>query len=188
MSSRDRISIDIFKVIARSMSESSDLDIMANHMAQLLVAALGIKACTIFALNPETDELEILASVGLSLEYLDKGPIMADKSIVGTLKGKSIVVRDVAHSDRLQYPQEATREGIGAMVSVPILFSGAAIGVLRLYHHEVWDISDKDLDSLLIFSENIGLAMMYTRVLNALQTINETMNSLSTDLVPLFKQ
>ena len=141
MSSQDQISIDIFKVIARAMSQSSNLDIMANHMVQLLVAALDIKACTIFALNPETDELEILASVGLSLEYLDKGPIMADKSIVGTLKGESIVIRDVAGSDRLQYPEEAAREGIGAMVSVPILFSGTAIGVLRLYHREVWDIS-----------------------------------------------
>jgi len=188
MSSQDQISIDIFKVIARAMSQSSNLDIMANHMVQLLVAALDIKACTIFALNPETDELEILASVGLSLEYLDKGPIMADKSIVGTLKGESIVIRDVAGSDRLQYPEEAAREGIGAMVSVPILFSGTAIGVLRLYHHEVWDISDKDLDSLLIFSENLGLAMMYTRVLNALQTINETMSALSTDVVPLFNE
>jgi transcriptional regulator with GAF, ATPase, and Fis domain len=76
----------------------------------------------------------------------------------------------------LQYPKEAEEEGIGAIVSLPIKFYGKNIGALRLYHHEQWEISAQDVDSLLVLAENIGLAMMYTRLLNALKEVKETVN------------
>jgi signal transduction protein with GAF and PtsI domain len=188
MSTEDKIDIEIFKVVTKAIAESDNLDIMANHLTQLLVGALGIKACSIFALNLETCELEVLASFGLSIDYMNKGPLLADKSIGCTLKGEAMVIHDVRKTNQLQYPEEAKEEGIGAMVSLPIKFYGEAIGVLRLYHHEVWNISERDLDSLQLLAENIGLAMTYTRLLNALQSIYETTTSLPTSLVPLFKK
>ena len=188
MSGEDKINMDIFKAVTRAIAESDNMDIMANHLTHLLIGALEIKGCTIFALNLDTEELEVLASFGLSINYLNKGPIMADKSICCTLEGKPVVVKDVTKTDRLQYPDDAIKEGIGGIVSLPILFCGETVGVLRLYHHEPWDISDRDVDSLLILGENIGLAMMYTRLLNALQSIHETMSVLPKDVVPLFRK
>ncbi len=178
MSAEERIDIDLFKVVFRAIAHSDNLEIMANHLTQLLVAALEIKGCTIFALNPESNELEDLASFGLSMDYLEKGPVLSDKSISDTPKGKPIVIADVNNTNRLQYPQDAKEEGIGAIVSVPINFYGRVIGALRLYHKEAWDISDRDVDSLLVLAENIGLAMTYTRVLNALITIRYTVDDI----------
>ena len=174
----EKIDIDVFKVVFRAMAQSDNLEIMANHLTQLLVAALEIKGCTIFALNPESEELEVLASFGLSMSYVHKGPILTDKSIAETSSGKPIVIRDVHKSDRLQYPENAKKEGIGAIVSVPINFYGKVIGALRLYHHETWDISEKDVDSLFVLAESIGLAMVYTRVLKALKTIKYTVDDI----------
>ena len=178
MSAQEKIDIDLFKVVFRAIAKSDDLDIMANHLTQLLVAALEIKGCTIFALNPESNELENLASFGLSMSYLEKGPILSGKSISDTFKGKPTVIPDVNNTDRLQYPQDAREEGIGAIVSVPIIFYGRVVGALRLYHSDVWDISERDVDSLLVLAENIGLAMTYTRVLNALKTIRYTVEDI----------
>ena len=178
MSIQEKIDINIFKVVFRAMAQSDNLEIMANHLTQLLVAALEIKGCTIFALNPESEELEVLASFGLSMSYVNKGPILTDKSIAETSSAKPTVIRDVHDSDRLQYPEDAKKEGIGAIVSIPIKFSGKVIGALRLYHQEVWDISDEDIDSLLVLAENIGLAMTYTRVLKALRTIKYTIDDI----------
>jgi hypothetical protein len=76
----------------------------------------------------------------------------------------------------LQYPDNAKEEGIRAIVSLPIKFYGKVIGSMRLYHHAVWDISERDLDSLLLLAENIGLAMTYTRLLNAMQAVKDTVN------------
>jgi signal transduction protein with GAF and PtsI domain len=76
----------------------------------------------------------------------------------------------------LQYPDNAKEEGIRAIVSVPVVFSGKVIGELRLYHHEAWNISERDVDSLVLLAENIGLAMTYTRLLNAMQAVKDTVN------------
>ena len=118
----EKIDIDLFKVVFRAMAQSDNLEIMTNHLTQLLVAALEIKGCTIFALNPETEELEVLASFGLSMGYVHKGPIVSDKSITDTFSGKPVIIRDINTTDLLQYPQDAKKEGIGAIVSVPINF------------------------------------------------------------------
>lgn len=175
---RDKIDIDIFKVVNRAIGESDSLDIMAAHLTQLLTAALDIKGSGVFVLNPDTDELEPLASFGLSIRYTNKGPLMTARSIAETFKGKAVIVRDVKDSTHLQYPQDAVDEGIGAIVSLPIAFYGRVIGALRLYHRQQWDISDKDVDSLKLLADHIGLAMTYTRVLNALQSIKETIGDI----------
>lgn len=178
MSAEEKIDIDLFKVVFRAMAQSDNLEIMTNHLTQLLVAALEIKGCTIFALNTESNELENLASFGLSMGYLEKGPIFSDKSIADTFKGKPVVIPDVGNTDHLQYPQDAAAEGIGAIVSVPINFYGKVIGAVRLYHSAVWEISERDVDSLLVLAENIGLAMTYTRVLKALKIIRYTVDDI----------
>jgi len=178
MSVQEKIDINIFKVVFRAIAHSDNLEIMADHLTQLLVATLEIKGCTIFALNPESEELEVLASFGMSMSYVHKGPVLKDKSIAESSSSKPIVIRDVQESDSLQYPEDAKKEGIGAVVSIPIKFYGKVIGALRLYHQAVWDISDEDVDSLLVLAENIGLAMTYTRVLKALRTIRYTVDDI----------
>lgn len=178
MSSEDRVSMDIFKIVTKATAESENLDTMTNHLSQLLVGTLGIKGCTIFVLNPVTKELERLASFGLSISYLTKGPVQADRSLGEALKGEPVIVRDVSHSDRVQYPEEAKKEGIAAIVSFPITFLRRPIGVLRLYDHKAWDISEPDVDSLHLLAEIIGLAMGYTRLLNTLQSIDEEVKEL----------
>jgi signal transduction protein with GAF and PtsI domain len=176
MPAEEKIDIDLFKVVFKAMAQSDNLEIMATHLTQLLVAALEIKGCTIFAINPETEELEVLASFGLSMGYVHKGPLQKDKSIGATIMGKPIIIRDIKKSDRLQYPEDAKKEGIGAIVSIPIKFYDSVIGALRLYHHGVWDISGKDVDSLSVLARNIGLAMAYTRVLKAVKEIKDTID------------
>ena len=176
MASTEKIDIEVFKAVARAIAQSDNLEIMTSHLAQLLVGSLENKGCSIFALNPESGELELLASFGLSVGYLNKGPILSSRSIGAIKKGQPVIIADVNSTDKLQYPQEAKEEGIGAIVSIPILFYGKNIGALRLYHHEQWNISERDVDSLLVLAENIGLAMMYTRLLNAVKEVKETVN------------
>jgi len=177
MSVENKIDVDLFKVIFRAMTKSDNLEIMTDHIAQLLVGTLEIKGAMIFALNPESQELEILSNFGLSMNYVHKGPVLSDKSIAAdTASEKPIVICDINNTDLLQYPENAKEEGIGAIVSIPILFGEKNIGALRLYSSEVWDISEHDVDSLLIVAETIGLAMTYTRVLMAFKKIRYTLN------------
>ena len=184
MSMQDKITIDIFKVVTRAIAESDNLEIMTQHLAQLLVSALDIKGCTLFVLNPETDELEALASSGLSMEYLHKGPVFSEKGVVSNRNGEAVIIADVSQSDMLQYPEAAVREGIAAIALVPIMFLNRFIGCLRLYHREIWHVSEGDIDSLKILGENIGLGLVYNRVLNALQEVRNTVAGIHTIWLP----
>lgn len=171
MAVADKIDIDIFKVVSQAISETDNLDDMAQQLTQMMVGALGIKGSALFVRNLETDELEAVASFGLSTEYLNKGPVLVHQSIYQKTKGKPVVISDVSATDLLQYPQDARKEGIQAMVSLPIQLSGRMVGVLRLYHFETWQVSDADLANLSLLADYIGLAMMYTRLLNTLKGI-----------------
>ncbi|MCU0540205.1 MAG: GAF domain-containing protein [Desulfobacterales bacterium] len=178
MSVDKKIDFNLFKVVFRAMAHSEDLDIMTNQLAQLLVAALDIKGCTIFALNPESRELEALANFGLSSDYVFKGPVLTERSLAGDANGVPTIISDVHKTDRLQYPEDAEKEGIGAIVSIPIRFHEKPIGALRLYHHDVWNISDDDVDSLLVLAESIGIAMNFTRTLKVLKSIRYAINDI----------
>jgi signal transduction protein with GAF and PtsI domain len=177
MRTEARVTLGTLKAVSKAIAGSDSLDTMSNRLAQLLVSALNIKGCAIFFLNPEAKELEMLASFGLSPGYLTKGPLRADKSIAMNLEGKPVIIADVSKDSTLQYPDEAKREGISAVISIPIAFSNEIIGVLRLYHHEVWDLCGEDLDSLQFLAANVGLAMAYTRLLNAVQSISDVTKS-----------
>jgi len=185
MTSKDIIDVEIFKIVSKAIATSDNVEVMTHHLCQLLVAALEIKACAIFALNPSSKELENIANFGLSPSYLTKGPVLADKSISSALMGKPVIIRDISQGKSLQYPDEAQREGIAAILSIPIPFSSEVLGVLRLYHQNVWDISDRDVDSLLVLAEHIGLSLRYTRLLNALQSIQQAIQDLPLELTPI---
>lgn len=178
MKADQKISIDTFKIVTRAVAESKSLEVMAEHLCQLLVAALEIKGCTIFVMNPSTTELEILGSFGLSAEFLSKGPVLSDTNIKVVFDGKPMIVPDANQDERLQYPLQTQKEGISAVLSIPIIFLSQTIGFLRLYHSQKWNPSEKDIDSLLVLAEVIGLALRYTVLLNAARSFEEILRDL----------
>ena len=189
MSQETKITIETFKTVIKAIAQSHNLDIMTNHLAQLLVGALDIKACAIYVLDLETKQLELVASFGLTTKYLSKGPILAEKSIAASVKGEPVIVADVSKDPNIQYPEEAQKEGIAAILSIPIMVSGGVLAVLRLYHHETWHISDQDLDSLHLLADFVGLAMTYTSLLNAVYSIDEVIHmGLPVNVLPEFKR
>jgi GAF domain-containing protein len=75
----------------------------------------------------------MVASYGLSEAFLNKGFILAEKSVAEALHGKTLIIEDVSKYESLQYPKETKAEGINSMVCMPIQSRGKVIGVMRLY-------------------------------------------------------
>ena len=174
MNIENKIDIEIFKVIKNAMNQSSDLEEMGNNMVQLLTGALDIRGCTLFVANPDKKQLEIFTTFGLSTNYLNKGAISSQKSITAIYNQKPVVIIDTFNTDLLQYPEDAQKEGIKSIISLPVVFSGKVIGALRLYNLQSWDVSNHDLETLMLFADHVGMAMMYTRLLNAFMLIKDT--------------
>lgn len=172
-----KITIQTFKAVTKAIAESSNLELMTNCLAQLLVSELDLKGCAIYILDSQSNELEMMASFGLRPKYLSKGPLSADKSLAANLLGEPVIVTNVMKDENVQYPEEAMQEGIASIVSIPVIFMGEVIGAMRLYHYEEWDVSEEDMDSLMLLAENVGLALSYTSLSNAVQTINEVIQT-----------
>ena len=178
MPKENKIALSTINVVNQAITASDNLETLCTQLTQLLAAALAIKGSPIFLLNPESQELEIVSSFGLSLSYLNKGPIMTKKSIADAIKGKPVIIHDTNRSDKLQYPEAAKSEGIGAIISMPVNFRGSVIGELRLYHYEAWNLSERDITFLQCLSDHLGLAMTYTRLSNTLQAVKEAVTNI----------
>jgi GAF domain-containing protein len=182
MTEESKINLEVYKLWVQTVSEATDLELMANKLAQLIVATLGIKGVALYVLDPEREELELLSSAGLSVDYVQKGPILVDKSIAFESNRQPVVVSDTTASDKLQYPEKARQEGVMAIVSHPIVMRGKLIGSLRLYHSQRWEISPADMTFVELIALNLGVALMYFRVAQAIFNVKETV----TDIHPIW--
>ena len=89
---------------------------------------------TVRLINENDRTLDLVASYGLSDSFLNKGVVVAEKSIGSALKGKTIIIEDVSkEEDQLQYPRETKAEGINSIVCLPIRLKDETIGEMRLY-------------------------------------------------------
>jgi GAF domain-containing protein len=178
MADQNKINLEIYKLFVQTISEANHIEEMSTRLTQILVGALGIHGAALFILDPEREELELLASSGLSMNYVNKGPILIDKSIKIGPNRQPVVIHDITSSDKIQYPDSAEQEGIRAIISYPITMRKKIIGSLRLYHSEQWDISQEDLFFVEALAQTAGLALMYFRVANAVGSIKDVVGDI----------
>ena len=144
MENKETIFFRLFRDTCKLISSRQNLAEVLNLITENVISTLNVKACTVFFWDRERRVLEAIATQGLSESYLKKGPVHADISIKNTLKGKTIFIYDTINDDRLEYPDEAKKEGIASILSVPISVKNKTIGVLRIYTSERWKFSEED--------------------------------------------
>jgi GAF domain-containing protein len=166
-----KLFIDICKVINSSLDLKEVLILITENIVKLI----NVKACTIFLLDKGRNKLEVSASHGLSETYLRKGPLDADKSIAETLDGQIVLILETSHDSRVQYPEEAKREGIASVLSVPITVKGQIIGVLRLYTSEQRNFSDNECKLISGLADMGGIAIDNARMYDHLRAEHESL-------------
>jgi GAF domain-containing protein len=122
----------LFLDLASAINSSLDVKKILHNLTVDLSEALGMKGVIIRLLNKETGYLQLVASHGLSEEFLNKGPVSAEKSLTEAMKGETVIIDDVEKDERLQYRDEVIREGIVSMLVVPIKVKDDVIGIMRL--------------------------------------------------------
>jgi signal transduction protein with GAF and PtsI domain len=126
--------------VAKALGESLDPEVALQTLVRGVVHELGLRAASIRTLR-DGGVLELVATEGLSPDYLTKGPVELARSPIdreAILKGP-VQVADVTADPRFEYPREAKREGIVSAIFIPLDARGVPIGVLRAYtgtpHH-----------------------------------------------------
>ena len=116
-----------------------------RSLVESVAKATGAKACSLMLLTPDRKILLHTVAYGLSDWYLRKGPIKADKSISEALEGKPVRVLNVIGDERVMYQEQAKKEGIASILSVPMMLRGEVIGVARVYTAKPYHFSDDEI-------------------------------------------
>jgi signal transduction protein with GAF and PtsI domain len=169
---------ETFLKVTRVISESKDPEEVVLMTAESVKTALGVKGCSIFLLNRKTDELELAASFGLSKTYLEKGPVNYMHSIQESLGEEPVAIYDVMDDPRIQYPEEAAKEGIASILAVPIVVHGKVIGALRVYTAEPWDFTLEDVNLIQAVSQICGMAIDAARLRRGYKTSIEILKNM----------
>ncbi len=165
--------------ITKAISHSKDPEEVVLMTAEAITSALDFKGCALFLVNRKNQELELAASFGLSEEYLNKGPISAMKSIAESLKEGPVAIYDVSDDPRIQYPEEAIKEGISSILSVPIVSTGNIIGAMRVYTSEKWEFTLEDLNFVQALAQLAGMAIAMARYSKGLKSSIEVLKNMN---------
>lgn len=175
---RKEINYQTLGRVSEIISSAKDMTGVAQSVVAELRDLLGLKGCALMLLDRKTKELEVTAAAGLSDEYLNKGPLSAAKSIAASMTDGPVGIYNVEDDPRLQYPQEAVREGVKSILSVPLVLRGKPQGVLRLYTNEPWEFNMRDLTFVQAIAELLALALYTLRVTGAHKTSLEALKGL----------
>jgi len=122
--------------VAAAVNSTRASEAILHYIVENVAKTVGAKGCSLMLLTPDRRLLLHTAAYGLSDWYVRKGPVSTDKSISEALEGKPVAVLDAAEDERIQYREQAKKEGIASILSVPMMLREEIIGVIRVYTAE----------------------------------------------------
>ncbi|MBB5347981.1 GAF domain-containing protein [Desulfoprunum benzoelyticum] len=149
--------------ISQLVNSTLDLDRVLQTIVELLPRSLRAQGCTIRLLTPQSNDLVLAASAGLSPEYLDRGEVVDEKNTIQALRGEAVAIQDVARDDRVQYHEHMEKEGIRSLLAVPIKVMDEVIGIIRVLARERRTFSQTEIDFSLAVAEAGGSAITNAR-------------------------
>jgi len=155
--------------IAAILNSARDSRILLNSIVERVARAMEAKACSLMLLTAERDVLLHTVAYGLSDWYLRKGPVTVGKIISDVLEGKPVAVLEATTDERVLYREQAEKEGIASMLSVPMRLRGEVIGVLRVYTAKPYRFSKEDIQFVETIANLGAVALENLRAYDVLQ-------------------
>ncbi len=169
---------DTITRLTTAISQCKDPEEVAVIAAESIKTAFNAKGCSVFLVDRQTRELGLVASSGLTKEYLDKGPIHFMQTIKEAKNAVPVAIYDVMDDPRIEYPQQATKEGISSLLGVPIISHNKIIGALRVYTSEPWEFSFHDITLIQAVALICGMAMDMCRMYKGYKTSIEILKNM----------
>lgn len=154
---RQERELKLLATISEHLSSSIDINEVLSLMTSEITQAFELIGVTIRLYDADSKELRLVASHGMSEQYLNKGPISAQR-IKTVIKNQSEVIDDIETYD-IDYKKERQEEGIVSMLHLPITLKGSVIGVMGLYSDEIRVVEDDDMSFLSSIARQCGLAI-----------------------------
>ena len=160
--------------LAATLNSARAPDSILQSVVEGVAKAMEAKGCSLMLLSPDRKALLHTVAYGLSDWYVRKGPVSADKSISEALDGKAVAILDATKDDRIQYQEQAKKEGISSILSVPMMLREETLGVIRVYTSEPYHFTMDDMYFVGAVANLGAIALENARLYEATQKDYET--------------
>jgi signal transduction histidine kinase len=145
----------------KKMNECTELKDLLDLATRNAVRIMGAKGSSIKLLDESRKRLVFASAYGLSQDYLAKGAIDLEKSLINRkiIGGSYFAVGRIEEEDYFQYPEDIRREGIASMVSFPLRVEKMAMGVFSVYSDRNYYFQDSDIEFFSLMNDLTALAI-----------------------------
>lgn len=168
----------LFLELASAINSSLEIEEILKNMTEEVCDTFNMKGSVIRLINEDTQTMQIVASHGLSQEFLQKVHSINTNTTLRALKGETVIVHDTDSDQHVEFKEEMRKEGIKSMIVTPIMARDQVIGVLRLYSDEQREFSNDLIMMVEALGHQGGLAIQNASMYLKLQ---EDKNNLEKD-------
>lgn len=154
---RNTRNLELLSAVAENLNSSLDIKIVLHLITSEITLAFDLLGMTIRLRDDDTGALRLVASYGLSENYLNKGEISIER-INAVIDKKAEVVENIEASD-IDYKEERKAEGIVSMLHLPITVQDKVIGLMGLYSDRSRSITEDDVSLVSAIARQSGLAI-----------------------------
>ena len=184
-----RLKVRLFESLAsvsQTINSTLNLDDVLRVITREACVLMQAKMCSLRLIDEAREWLDLRASFGAGAAYLNKPRLAVDESLLGIVvrRKKPLQLENVQASSRYQNTDVARSEGLVALLSVPLLYGGQAIGVLSVYTGQPHSFSNEEIRILSALAELSAIAIekarLYERVVDVEEQLrhNEKLSAL----------
>ena len=153
--------------VGQAINSAVDLDEALAAITREAASLMNAKTCALQLLDESFNHLTLVASHGAGEAYLNKPGVDIAESFLGSVVNlkKPLQIENVQTSNAYQQQDIAREEGLVAMLSIPLVFGGNAIGTLNVYKEETYIFSNDEIHIATALAELSALAIEKARLL-----------------------
>lgn len=162
--SRAQQFLGVYQKVTRLTSMVLDHQEVMETIVRSLPELLAIDACTIRLLDTSIRSFVLGAAHGVSLEYLSREVIDTDATMAMVQSGYPVFSSHVDEDPFLPFRDAANREGIKNVLTLPIIFQGKLIGIMRLLTRTERRFTSEEISFAMALAEQAGIAITHGRM------------------------
>ncbi|MFZ5569374.1 MAG: ATP-binding protein [Thermodesulfobacteriota bacterium] len=147
--------------MVKDMGSRTGLQELMDSATRNGVRIMGVKACAIKLLDDQRKKLRFASVYGLSGDYIAKGAVDVEKSVINRkiIEGQVVAVGRIQEQDQFQYPEDIQKEGIASMVCLPLRVEKMIFGVFCVYSDVSDAFAESDIRFFTLMSDLTALAI-----------------------------
>jgi signal transduction histidine kinase len=161
--------------VSQTINSTLNLDDALSVITREACVLMQAKMCSLMLLDESREWIELRASFGAGEAYVSRPRLSVEESLLGIVvrRKKPLQIENVQVSSRYQSVEVARREGLVALLSVPLLYGGQAIGTLSVYTGQPYSFSNEEIHILSALAELSAIAIQKARLYERVVDVEE---------------